>query len=404
MEDLSSVPLSFAMQHQGKNGDEIEQLWAAQNQSNESNASTETQTASTTEAQTGVEKGGQASTQGQGTAETAAETTTEVVQQVAGVINYSEFGVNSADELKAKLARIQELEPIATKYGEVEKQLSYIEQVKNPFANDTIAQLNNFVAKTGISNLGIASEVIGSTSESLNADPLKAIAINELLSNPALSSLSIDQLRQYVADKNGVDMNEYGTEGYQMPITLKVDSAKAIQQIEEKRKEFANINNLFVDLQKNTEEQERLAAERTVKWNSAMPSIYSSVKEIEKTVSTGIDGVGEISVKLGVSQQEVQELARQMSGYFLGNEPTTEVLGQFQQSIINALRLAKQDEMMVEYGKALEGKLNEKLVREKHNLAPITEASANSKPKEEFFNPAKYAAAEMLKGNLNPNI
>lgn len=290
------------------------------------------------------------------------------------LVNWQDFGVETPDELKAKLAKLSEYEPIVNKYNELAPQISVLDQVKNPFANDTIAQLNNFVNKTGISNLGLASEILSASTEDLQRDPLKAVAIKEILDNPSLSTLSMAQLREYVAQKNGVDLSEYGSEEYAMPITLTVDGTKAIQNIEEKRKEFANINNYFVDLQNNTKEQQRLLESRVEKWNVATPSILSSVREITVKVPSVIEGLEDVTVKVAVSPEEVQKSFEAIRGYFAQNvDATTESLKQVQDVIVNNLRLAKQDEILKQSILATEGKLREKIVKESHNLAPITD-------------------------------
>ena len=61
--------------------------------------------------------------------------------------------------------------------------MPYLNDVQNPFANDTINRLNNFVKTTGISDLGVASTILAASSDSLKSNPVKAMAIMEILND-----------------------------------------------------------------------------------------------------------------------------------------------------------------------------------------------------------------------------
>ena len=273
-----------------------------------------------------------------------------------------------------------------------------LDQVKNPFANDSIAALNNFVSKTGIDNLALASDILNTTTDDLKSDPLKALAIQEILNNPSLSTLSIAKLREYAASKNGVDLSEYGQEGYDLPVSLIVDGAKAIQNIEDKRKEFANINNYFVDLQKNTLENQRVINERVDKWNVATPQITSSIKAIDVKIPSPLDGVDDITVSVAVSAEEVKSAFEGLKGFLYNMDANTEGFAQAQQAIVNTLRLSKQNEIIASAIKAAEGKITERIVKDKHNLQPITEQTAAVESNEKVKSPALQALERRAQG------
>jgi hypothetical protein len=325
-------------------------------------------------------------------------TPTEPTEPTPAVVNWGDFGVSNADELKEKLNRVSEYEGIVSKYKEIEPQLSVLDQVKNPFANDSIAALNNFVSKTGIDNLALASDILNTTTDDLKSDPLKALAIQEILNNPSLSTLSIAKLREYAASKNGVDLSEYGQEGYDLPVSLIVDGAKAIQNIEDKRKEFANINNYFVDLQKNTLENQRVINERVDKWNVATPQITSSIKAIDVKIPSPLEGVDDITVSVAVSAEEVKSAFEGLKGFFYNMDANTEGFAQAQQAIVNTLRLSKQNEIIASAIKAAEGKITERIVKDKHNLQPITEQTAAVESNEKVKSPALQALERRAQG------
>ena len=375
----------FAMQNFGKSPEEIRELWAAQNPPTPE--PTPTPAPEPTPAVTPVSD----------VTPIAEPEPTPTPEPTPSIVDWSEFGVKDANELKERLGKLSEYEPIVNKYNEVAPQLSVLEQVKNPFANDTIAQLNNFVSKTGINNLSLASEILNSSSEDLAKDPLKAVAIKEILNDPSLASMSMDKVRMYVANKNGVDLNEYGNEGYELPVTLEVDGRRAIQQIEEKKKEFANINNYFVDLQKNTEEQQRLLNTRREKWDVATPQIVQSIKGLTVSVPSPIDGLDDVSVTVTVSTDEVQKAFDVVKGYFAnGEEPNAEGFKKAQEVVLANLRLAKQQEIIREAIRASEGKMREMIVKESHNLAPITPEPTPTPQAEQVKSPAQLELERRL--------
>lgn len=301
--------------------------------------------------------------------------------------DYSSYGVSSDTELRERLQRVQTLEQ---EYEALKQDASILEHVKNPFANDTIMQLNNFVSKTGISDLSFAAEVLSTTNEALKNDPLKAIVINEALNDPQLAALGMDRIRQYVAVKNGVNLEEYGQEGYDLPVSLQVDGLKALTNIEKKREEFVNKDNFFVTLQNQAQEQQRLASEKSEKWNLQLPNIRTSVKQITKEVDTQIEGIGKIQLSLAVSEQEVQSALDNLKsvGALSMMNPDEKGVATLRQAVEDTLRNSKMELFMQNGFKAVEGKIRERLVAEKHNLAPVTERPAPA-PITEVVSPAE---------------
>lgn len=310
--------------------------------------------------------------------------------------DYSRFGVNGEDELKERLNRVQTLE---SEYEKLKTEASVLDQVKNPFANDTIMQLNNFVAKTGINDLSFAAEVLSLSSETLKNDPLKAIVINEALNDPKLAALGMDKIKQYVAIKNGVDLNEYGTEGYELPVTLQVDGLKALDNIEKKKEEFVGKDNFFVTLQNEANERQRAVSENTEKWNLQLPNIRNSVKAITLEVDTQIEGVGKIPIQLAVSEQEVNSALESLKSVGALNmmQPDEKGVAAVRQAVENSLRVSKLESFVQNGIKAAEGKIRERIVAEKHNLAPVTERPSPPPSTEKVVSPAEQFLSSLGK-------
>jgi len=344
---------------------------------------TETTQTETTQAEVVAE-----TTQVETQQEVVAETETTETTQVAPSYDFSKFGVASEDELKSKLERLNSLE---TDYNTLKQEASVLEHVKNPYANETVMQINNFIAKTGINDFNLAQQVLTTTKEDLAKDPLKALVLNEAISDPELAKIGLDKLRTYVANKHGVDLNEYGQEGYELNVSLQVDGIKALNNIEKKKEEFVGNDNFFLNLQNQAQEQQRLTSERNTQWEQQLPSVRSSVKAVTMEVDTNIEGVGKIPISLAVSEQEVSSALENLKsvGVLGMANPDEKGVQAVRSAIESSLRSSKIDAFVVEGIKAAEGKIRERIIAEKHNLAPITDRPAPQKAADKVVSPAE---------------
>jgi hypothetical protein len=302
--------------------------------------------------------------------------------------DFSKFGVTSEDELRQRLDKYNTLE---TEYNTLKQESSALEHVRNPFANETIMQINNFIAKTGINDFNLAQQVLTTTKEQLSKDPLQALVLNEAISDPELAKIGLDKLRTYVANKNGVDLSEYGEEGYELPVSLQVDGVKALNNIEKKKEEFVGNDNFFLTLQNQAQEQQRLTSERDAQWEQQLPSVKSSVKAVTMEVDTKVEGVGKIPITLAVSEQEVSSALENLKsvGVLGMANPDEKGIQAVRSAIESSLRNSKIEAFVVEGIKAAEGKIRERIIAEKHNLAPITDRPAPTKPVDKVVSPAE---------------
>jgi hypothetical protein len=302
--------------------------------------------------------------------------------------DFSKFGVTSEDELRQRLDKYNTLE---SDYNTLKQESSALEHVRNPFANETIMQINNFIAKTGINDFNLAQQVLSTTKEQLSKDPLQALVLNEAISDPELAKIGLEKLRTYVANKNGVDLSEYGEEGYELPVSLQVDGVKALNNIEKKKEEFVGNDNFFLTLQNQAQEQQRLTSERNAQWEQQLPSVKSSVKAVTMEVDTKVEGVGKIPITLAVSEQEVSSALENLKsvGVLGMANPDEKGIQAVRSAIESSLRNSKIEAFVVEGIKAAEGKIRERIIAEKHNLAPITDRPAPTKPVDKVVSPAE---------------
>lgn len=304
--------------------------------------------------------------------------------------DWSKYGVSGEDELTARLSEANELKE---KFKAVEQDLAVLPQVKNPFANDTLMQLNNFISKTGINDLALASEVIGANIDTLKSDPIKAMALELAISDPKMAAMGMAKLSEYVAQKNGVDLSEYKGEGYELPVTLQVDGLRALDAIENKKKEFATNDNFFVSLQNKATEQQREFAEKQGKWDVIIPNLRSSVKALTVDVDTQVEGVGKVSLNIAVSEQDVQSALEglKQAGLFNMASPDEKGVAAVRGVLENNLRLANMETIIRESVKAAEGKIREGIVKENHNIAPVTTPRTTTTPNEKVVSAAEQA-------------
>jgi len=232
--------------------------------------------------------------------------TPPVTPQAPSGLNLEEFGVSSYEELKAIVNKAKEYEPIVEKYKQYDPIMPYLNDVQNPFANDTINRLNNFVKNTGISDLNIASTILATSNDELKANPVKAMAIMEVLNDPDLANLGLNNLMQYVADKNNIDVDSTYDSLDDMPVKMRVELQKTLKSIENKRQEFDTKQDYFGYLQNQRTQQEQVMAQRMATWDNVLNDMGSKVKSIP--VKVELENIGEVTLDYAVSKEDLNKL------------------------------------------------------------------------------------------------
>jgi hypothetical protein len=302
----------------------------------------------------------------------------------APAYDFSKFGLQNEDELTGILGD----------YKRLKEESKVMDYVKNPFANDTIKQINNFSKSTGINDLNLATTVINTSDDDLKANPVKAIAIEMLLSNPKLASVGLDEIMEGVAQKYNVDMDYIGRDGYKLPPLLKMDATSAIESLEKKRSEFMGGDDYFVNLQTQAAKNESARQEHMTKWEQSIPEVKAPLKALTHSVDTGIDELGQIQFSVAVSEQEVDEAVKSLKslGVLEGLNPDKEGIASVRQAVEFNLRLAKMDDIIRESVKAVAGKLQEKIVKDNLNIGPVTPQRITPAPQSgKVISPAEQA-------------
>jgi hypothetical protein len=288
---------------------------------------------------------------------------------VAPSLNLEEFGVSSYDELKDIVKKAKEYEPLVQKYKEYDPIMPYLNDVQNPFANDTINRLNNFVKSTGISDLSIASTILAADTESLKSNPVKALAIMEVLNDPDLESIGFDKVMEYVAAKNNLDTDTTFDDLNEMPVAVRVELQKTLKSIENKRKEFDNKQDYFGYLQSQRTQQEQVMAQRMATWDNVLNDMGTKMKSVP--VKVNLEGMGEITVDYAVSKEDLQKFIPEIRGVISQLNPDEDGVSTAMKVLENRVWLENKTQIMQQVLKSAEGKIREAQVQKVHNGGAI---------------------------------
>lgn len=298
---------------------------------------------------------------------------TPATETAAPVYDFSKFGVNSEDELSARMQRLQELE---TKAAELDKFDQVKSKINNPYADERIAKINSFVKDTGIKDLGLAQQIVSTTAEDLAKDPIKTIAYKEILNNPdILNYLTPKDVEDAVRQRLNVE--EGDTE---LPPLARLEAANASKEVQTKVAGLSTTNtDVYINL---LQEQERLASDFQIKATRA-------TNDVEKAVSK----YSTLNVKVGgedLSLAVSPDILQQVKGYateFAKHLPENET---YQQSIdgyiTSILKTSMEDQIFTAYKSKIEGSLKEAAIKNAHNGGPVihkdkpTDGSTNQIP------------------------
>ena len=287
------------------------------------------------------------------------------VEPQAPSLNLEEFGVQSYDELKSLINKAKEYEPLVQKYKEYDPIMPYLNDVQNPFANDTINRLNNFVKNTGISDLNIASTILATSNDELKSNPVKAMAIMEVLNDPDLANLGLNNLMQYVADKNNIDVDTTYDSLDEMPVKMRVELQKTLKTIETKRQEFDTKQDYFGYLQNQRTQQEQVMAQRMATWDNVLNDMGSKLKSIP--VKVDLENVGEVTLDYAVSKDDLNKLLPEVRGIVGSLNPDEDGIKTVMKVLENRVWLDNRTNIIKEAIKSAEGRIREAEVQRVHN-------------------------------------
>jgi hypothetical protein len=285
--------------------------------------------------------------------------------------DFSSLGFNNEDELKNYIQKAKEYEQIASKYKEVEHVLPYANDIQKPFANDNIHRLNNFVKTTGIDDLNLAAQILNTSDEDLKTDPVRALAILEVLNDKDLALLGFDRVMEYVANKNGLDVDSKYDSIDDMPIGLRIESQKALKSIENKRKEFDSNQDYFTYLQNQRADSQRAMDERAGQWDKILQDIPNKMQSIPITLN--VEDVGEVTINYAVSKDDLKRFIPDIQQYMLGMNPDSQGVETAIKVLENRVWLENREQIMKQVLKTAAGRIKEDTVKNVHNGGKVVD-------------------------------
>lgn len=285
--------------------------------------------------------------------------------------DFSQLGFNNAEELKSYIEKAKEYEQMANKYKEVEHVIPYANDIQKPFANDNIQRLNNFVRTTGIDDLNLAAEILNTSDDQLKTDPVRALAILEILNDKDLAILGFDRVMEYVANKNNLDVDTKYENVDEMPVSLRIEAQKALKSIENKRKEFDSNQDYFTYLQNQRADSQRAMDERAGQWQKILQDIPTKMQSIPITLN--VEDVGEVTVNYAVSKDDLQRFIPDIQQYMLGLNPDSQGIETAMKVLENRVWLENRDQIMKQVLKTAAGKIKEDTVKNVHNGGKVVD-------------------------------
>ena len=285
--------------------------------------------------------------------------------------DFTELGFNSIDELKSYVTASKGYKDDAAKYKEVEDIVPFARDIKNPFANDTIHRLNNFVRTTGIDDLNLATAILNTSDETLKTNPVKALAILEILNDKELAGLGLDRVMEYVANKNNMDVDATFDSVDEMPIGLRIEAQKALKSIENKRKEFDTNQDYFTYLQTQRNDSQRATDERSQQWETVLSKVPEKMKSIP--IKVNVEDVGDVTIDFAVSKEDLDRYIPEIKQYMTGMAPDEQGVQTAMKVLENRVWLENREQIMKEVLKSAAGKLKEDTIRSVHNGGKVVD-------------------------------
>ena len=220
----------------------------------------------------------------------------------------------TVDELKEFLAKA---ETVINESAEIQKEKDLLARAKNPIP-DAFKTDIAFYNETGISDKTIIQKV---TAINKDSDPLDILTAEFLLDNPEYAENGWEDTRNQIARKNGVDTSlakEDWPEG--MEKALKFDAIKPLKNILQKTENFNKNSDFYASLQSQQEASLSQMKANTESWVTTAKQIS---EEIIKNASLKgkTENLGEVSLGVAVSEQEVANALSGLAGWMAQNAP-----------------------------------------------------------------------------------
>lgn len=258
-----------------------------------------------------AEQGGQETTETTETTETAETTeeevettettseetteTTETTQAAAPDPFYKSLGYEDEDGVVASLNEYRALQERTSALQEREAAIAQKEQLiskfESPYSHDVVGKLDQAMAKLGITDLSLVSQLVSTTAESVNGDPVTAIVIAKILDNPSLIGDGITfkdlmDVERAKLEERGIDMEDKTSIKYK---ELVIDSKGALAKINNFQESLKDVKGKFTFAQENEQQVAQRFNENVAKLTPRVEELLKGGKRSFEVEGTKFD-------------------------------------------------------------------------------------------------------------------
>lgn len=264
-------------------------------------------------------------------------------------IDFKEFDADDLSGLKSRFEQLRQAEKgyneLKAKFEEAAPILEAAPFMQNPFANEHIHKVNTFVKKTGISDWNVANDIISTSADTIKADPLKAIVIADVLSDPALASVGIDKLKRVAAGEFGIDLNQDPSEWSEdVKDRLEIRAMKALKIITDKQPEW-QINDIFAETSQRAKQHKDTVEQRQNGWKESLPRIKDGFKDGLK-YEVEVEGLGKIKAEAAISASDLDPILQSILPTLGSLDPNDDGHQKVNNTVSTFLRSAKVQDLI----------------------------------------------------------
>lgn len=278
------------------------------------------------------------------------------------------------NSLKEKAKQYDEVMPKYKQYEEV------LPKVKDPFADPIFKQMNTFAKNTGIKNPEIIGKFVGKTTEQLSENPIQLLALQRMISSPALSGVSMSEMQEAIAEEFGVSTD---VSKIDMPVRMKIAVAEAAAALDSKINANEDADDVFSSAVK---QQETLKQQYSQKLEAVKPYISNIAKSIGEVSRE----LGEHKVSLQVSDNVREAVSNEFTNYLMSQDvdlsnPNT--VSSLKEAFAIRARQLMVDDLLEATVKAVKGVSTQKVLQEVHNGGEVVKQTkqVNTASAEESF-------------------
>jgi hypothetical protein len=189
---------------------------------------------------------------------------------------------------------------IQKREAELTEKASVLSKFENPYSHETIGKLDKAYEQLKIEDFGLLGRIVGATRESIAGDPIQAIVIGKILSDPTILSggITYQDLIDIEKDiRDDVDLDDTNSLAFKR---LTIEANQALTKINTFQQSLADTKGRYTFAH---EEANATAKQRGDLLQGLTPKVEELMKSGKQKFS-----VGDYNLDLSFSKEEVSEI------------------------------------------------------------------------------------------------